>query len=63
MGYCPWGRRELDTTERLTLSLSYYKERSNLLVITVSSGSKKFNLKTCQQSVSALHFFFKLSCV
>ena len=22
MGYCPWGRKELDTTERLRLSIS-----------------------------------------
>ena len=25
MGYSPWGYKELDMTERLTLSLSYFK--------------------------------------
>ena len=25
VGYSPWGYKELDTTERLTLSLSYFK--------------------------------------
>ena len=25
MGYSPWGHNELDTTEQLTLSLSYKK--------------------------------------
>ena len=28
VGYSPWGRRESDKTERLTLSLYFQKERS-----------------------------------
>ena len=26
MGYSPWGRKELDTNERLTLSLLYFHD-------------------------------------
>ena len=36
MGYSPWGRKELDTTERLTLLLFtyyYYMSHSRLGVI------------------------------
>ena len=37
MGYSPWGHRELDTTERLTLSLSFFTLQEALACPT--SGS------------------------
>ena len=30
VGYSPWGRKELDTTERLTLSLTSAKEMDSV---------------------------------
>ena len=53
MGYCPWDHKELDTTE-----CSYYKERSNLFAIIVSSGRKKFNFNFLSAKCVCLAFFF-----
>ena len=37
MGYSPWGRKELDTTKQLTLSLSYIISFKIYLELTQSS--------------------------
>ena len=39
MGYSPWGRKESDTTEQLTLSLSDYSQEKPARNFQLSSPS------------------------
>ena len=39
VGYSPWGHKELDTTEQLTLSLSLFKDWSNYICLNVRGSS------------------------
>ena len=39
VGYSPWGHKELDTTEWLTLSLSLFKDWSNYICLNVRGSS------------------------
>ena len=50
MGYSPWGRKELDTTERLTLSLFFtllftWGEMTSILAKTAVIGTERRRVK------------------
>ena len=39
VGYSLWGRKELDTAEQLTLSLSLLNKEENMIILVLHSNS------------------------
>ena len=44
-GYCPWGRKESDTTERLHFTLYAHDTNMNEISVTLEGQAKSFGNK------------------